>query len=154
MKNAELHPRTKHIDIRYHFIRNLVGEAAFKIVYVSSENQFADLFTKPMTAERHLPLVSCIGCVDLRASKKKALVCYGGPQVFLSSASGRIATLATTSRTLTLCCGAVFKLLMDMALISAARAGNSFHVNVVGLGSLYLGSTLATNSARCFNNFE
>ncbi|CAM9314851.1 unnamed protein product, partial [Choristocarpus tenellus] len=41
--------RTKHIDIRYHYVRNLVKEGKAEIVYVNSGEQHGDLFTKSLS---------------------------------------------------------------------------------------------------------
>ncbi|CAM9491077.1 unnamed protein product [Choristocarpus tenellus] len=41
--------RTKHIDIRYHYVRNQVKEGKVKIMYVNSGEQHGDLFTKPLS---------------------------------------------------------------------------------------------------------
>lgn len=40
--------RTKHIDVKFHFIRNLVLENFFKLKYVNTKSNLADLFTKPL----------------------------------------------------------------------------------------------------------
>ncbi|CAN0010261.1 unnamed protein product, partial [Sphacelaria rigidula] len=40
--------RSKHIDVRWHFIRDLVRTGAVKIVHVDSEWQHADILTKPL----------------------------------------------------------------------------------------------------------
>jgi hypothetical protein len=42
------HNRTKHIDIQYHFLRNHQQNGGIKIAYVSTHNQLADIFTKPL----------------------------------------------------------------------------------------------------------
>ena len=52
--------RTKHIDVRYHFIRELVKHKAIAIKYTESRNQHADILTKAIEAEgfvrhRHFP---------------------------------------------------------------------------------------------------
>ncbi|XP_012837630.1 PREDICTED: uncharacterized protein LOC105958166 [Erythranthe guttata] len=51
-KNPVQHSRTKHIEIRYHFIRNLVEEGTVSLEYVTTEKQLADIFTKPLDAQR------------------------------------------------------------------------------------------------------
>jgi hypothetical protein len=45
--NPEQHSRTKHIDIRHHFLRDHKDNGDIKICQVSTENQLADIFTKP-----------------------------------------------------------------------------------------------------------
>jgi hypothetical protein len=46
--NPVEHSRTKHIDIRYHFLRDHQQKGDIKIAYVSTHNQLADIFTKPL----------------------------------------------------------------------------------------------------------
>ena len=38
--------RTKHIDIKYHFIREFIVDGTVEIVFVTSENNDSDIFTK------------------------------------------------------------------------------------------------------------
>jgi hypothetical protein len=40
--------RTKHIDIRHHFLRNHQQKGDIDIYHISTENQLADIFTKPL----------------------------------------------------------------------------------------------------------
>jgi len=51
-KNPVQHSRTKHIEIRHHFIRDHVTNGDCEIQFVSTENQLANLFTKPLSKER------------------------------------------------------------------------------------------------------
>ncbi len=60
-KNPIHHSRTKHIDLRYHFIRDQVNQKVITLEYVPTENQLADLFTKPLSTERFNMLVREIG---------------------------------------------------------------------------------------------
>ena len=46
-KNLVQHSRIKHIDIRYHFICDLVEEKVVSLEHIFTENQLPDLFTKP-----------------------------------------------------------------------------------------------------------
>ena len=46
-KNSVQHSKTKHLEIRYHFIRNLVERKIVCIEYIPTERQNADIFTKP-----------------------------------------------------------------------------------------------------------
>ncbi|GKV28920.1 hypothetical protein SLEP1_g37906 [Rubroshorea leprosula] len=47
-KNPILHGRCKHIDVRNYFLRDLVKEGVIDLVYCRSEDQLADIFTKPL----------------------------------------------------------------------------------------------------------
>jgi hypothetical protein len=47
-KNPVFHQRTKHIDIRYHFIREKIQEMKIKLYYLPTELMIADLLTKPL----------------------------------------------------------------------------------------------------------
>ena len=47
-KNPVQHSRTKHIDIRHHFIRDLVEDKVINLEHVNTENQLADIFTKAL----------------------------------------------------------------------------------------------------------
>ena len=42
------HDKTKHIEIRYHFIRDMVQKGVVKLKYVPTEEQVADVLTKPL----------------------------------------------------------------------------------------------------------
>ncbi|KAG9458830.1 hypothetical protein H6P81_003338 [Aristolochia fimbriata] len=60
-KNPVQHSRTKHIDIRHHFIRELVEDGQVLIEHVSTENQLADIFTKSLEAKRFEFLCGALG---------------------------------------------------------------------------------------------
>ncbi|WVZ64308.1 hypothetical protein U9M48_013848 [Paspalum notatum var. saurae] len=47
-KNPVLHSRTKHIDVRFHFLRDHYEKEDIDLVHVVSANQLADIFTKPL----------------------------------------------------------------------------------------------------------
>nr|GEW38772.1 RNA-directed DNA polymerase, eukaryota [Tanacetum cinerariifolium] len=50
--NNVQHSRAKHIDVRYHFIKEHVENGIVKLYFVQTEYQFADIFTKPLPRER------------------------------------------------------------------------------------------------------
>ncbi|KAK0588038.1 hypothetical protein LWI29_033242 [Acer saccharum] len=60
-KNPVQHSRTKHIDIRHHFIRELVENKCIVLEHVGTNDQLADLFTKPLDATRFKTLSRFIG---------------------------------------------------------------------------------------------
>lgn len=47
-KNDDSGSCTKHIDLKYHLVRDLSNEDKFKLKYCSSEDMVADTFTKPL----------------------------------------------------------------------------------------------------------
>ncbi|GJR23857.1 retrovirus-related pol polyprotein from transposon TNT 1-94 [Tanacetum coccineum] len=59
--NPVQHSKTKHIDIRYHFIKEHVEKGTVEIYFVGTEYQLADLFTKALPKERFEYLVHRIG---------------------------------------------------------------------------------------------
>ena len=46
-----MRPRTKHINCKYHHFRKFVENKEVEIISVSTENQLADLWTKPLSQE-------------------------------------------------------------------------------------------------------
>jgi hypothetical protein len=53
VENPVMHRRTKHIDVRYHFIREKFQEGLFKVVYVNTKEQSADVLTKGLNGILH-----------------------------------------------------------------------------------------------------
>jgi hypothetical protein len=47
-KNPVLHSKTKHIPIKYHFLKEQVTNRIFQLNYIPSTKQIADIFTKPL----------------------------------------------------------------------------------------------------------
>ncbi|GFR08273.1 retrovirus-related Pol polyprotein from transposon TNT 1-94 [Trichonephila clavata] len=56
VKNPEFHNRTKHIDIRYKFIREQYENKQLNVINCSSEVQAADILTKSLAKDRFLKL--------------------------------------------------------------------------------------------------
>ena len=48
-KNPVQHQRSKHIDIRYHFIREEIQKGVLQLVHIPSDHNIADMFTKPVS---------------------------------------------------------------------------------------------------------
>ena len=47
-KNPVHHSKTKHIEIRHHFIRDHVTKGDIELKYIESKSNLADIFTKPL----------------------------------------------------------------------------------------------------------
>ena len=48
-KNLMQHSRTKHIEIRHHFLRDHVQKGDITLEFVSTKDQLADIFIKPLS---------------------------------------------------------------------------------------------------------
>jgi hypothetical protein len=64
-KNPVQHSRTKHIDIRHHFLRDLVESEVVYFSFIPTENQLADILTKPLDGSRFESLRKAIGVCDM-----------------------------------------------------------------------------------------
>jgi hypothetical protein len=60
------HSRTKHIDIRHHFLRDHQQKGDIDIYHISTENELADIVTKPLDEKRFCRLRSDLNVLDLR----------------------------------------------------------------------------------------
>ena len=54
--NPVQHSKTKHIEIRHQFLREHVMKEDIDIIHVSTEEQLADIFTKPLDEKRFCKL--------------------------------------------------------------------------------------------------
>ena len=59
-RNDVVKGRSKHIDIRLHFIRDLIKEKILQVSYVKTEDNLADILTKPLPAPRHSLLTNIL----------------------------------------------------------------------------------------------
>ena len=65
-ENPVEHSRTKHIDIRHHFLRDHQQKGDIEVFHVSTENQLADIFTKPLDEKTFCRLRSELNVLDSR----------------------------------------------------------------------------------------
>ena len=64
-KNPVQHSRTKHIEIQYHFIRDLVEDGTLTLEFIHTNDQKADLFTKLIDSKRFEFLCQNIGVISM-----------------------------------------------------------------------------------------
>ncbi|KAI3770338.1 hypothetical protein L6452_01466 [Arctium lappa] len=64
--NPVQHTKTKHIDVRYHFIKDHVEKGTIELFFVKTDYQLADLFTKPLDEKRFNFLISKLGMLNLK----------------------------------------------------------------------------------------
>jgi len=63
-KNSEFHAKTKHIDVKTHFVRDLVKNNKITVQHVPSCEMLADIFTKPLVRDKFRYLRESIGVVS------------------------------------------------------------------------------------------
>ena len=63
-KNQIQHSRTKHIEIRHHFIRDHVNNGNCEVKFVETKLQLVNIFTKPLPKERFFFLRNGLGILD------------------------------------------------------------------------------------------
>lgn len=62
-RNKENGKRTKHIDIKYHFIRDQIEQENIELKYVSTQEQVADIFTKGLSYPSFKKFLDKLGIV-------------------------------------------------------------------------------------------
>lgn len=60
-KNLVQHTRTKHIDIRHHFIRDIMEDKVVNLQHITTDQQLADIFTTPLNVVHFEHLRSELG---------------------------------------------------------------------------------------------
>ena len=63
-ENSVFHDRSKHIDMKYHYIRDIVQKGVVKLQYISTDEQVADIFTKPLARVKFAYFRERLGVVE------------------------------------------------------------------------------------------
>nr|GEV15468.1 hypothetical protein [Tanacetum cinerariifolium] len=71
--NSVQHSRAKHINVRYHFIKEQVENGIMELYFVQTEYQLADIFTKPLPRERFNFLIEKLGIKSMSPDTLKRL---------------------------------------------------------------------------------
>ena len=64
-KNPVMHSKTKHIAIKYHFVKELVHDKEIRLEYVHTKEQIVDIFTKPLPKDAFLNLRGNLRAIPL-----------------------------------------------------------------------------------------
>jgi hypothetical protein len=64
-RNLVMHSRRKHIDVRYHFLRELVNDGVVQLQFCGARQQIVDIFTKPLKLELFWELRRRLGVCEL-----------------------------------------------------------------------------------------
>nr|GEV52305.1 hypothetical protein [Tanacetum cinerariifolium] len=77
-KNSIMHNRSKHIDVRYYFLRDLVNDGAIELRYCNTLAQVADIMTKPLKVEQFEKLRDMMGMVKATENRRQLAlnVCF------------------------------------------------------------------------------
>jgi transposase-like protein len=67
--NQKFSNRTKHIDVKYHFIRKMVKERTIELIYVRTDENIADLMTKPLGPTKTTTLRKMAGMEAVNESR-------------------------------------------------------------------------------------
>ena len=68
VKNPILYDRSKHIDVKFHFLRDCIDGGQIVIEFVETSRQLADVLTKPLSRLRFSELKKTIGMVEVPTS--------------------------------------------------------------------------------------
>ena len=60
-KDSKYHSKTKHIDIKYNFVRDMVAQKEVNIQYISTHKMVVDPFTKPIPRDTFTNYVRSLG---------------------------------------------------------------------------------------------
>ena len=63
-KNVVFHKRTKHIDTKFHYIRDLVNNGEIVLQHCRTQEKVADILTKPLGHKSFEFLRECLGITD------------------------------------------------------------------------------------------
>ncbi len=64
-RNFFMHSKTKHIHIKFYFLREQVMSKVIKLEYIGTKNQIADIFTKPLPKSQFENLRDQLGVFPL-----------------------------------------------------------------------------------------
>ena len=64
-KNPMMHTKTKHIAIKYHYVRELVQEKEVKMEYINTKEKIVNIFTKALPKDAYEYLRGKLGVIPL-----------------------------------------------------------------------------------------
>ena len=70
-ENPVFHDKSKHIEIKYHYIRDMVQRGAVKLLYVATEEQIADVLMKPLARIKFEYFKERLGVLQIEASSQR-----------------------------------------------------------------------------------
>ena len=71
LENPVFHDRSKHIEIKYHYIKDMVQRGAVKLLYVAKEEHIADVLTNPLARLKFEYFREILGVLQIEASSQR-----------------------------------------------------------------------------------
>ena len=70
-KNPVFHNKSKHIEIKFHYIKDMVQRGVVKLEYVETEKQIADVLTKPLARVKFEYFRERLGVIHIDLPRKR-----------------------------------------------------------------------------------
>ena len=70
-KNLMFHDKSKHIEIKYHYIWDMVQRAAMKVLYVATDKKITNVLTKPLVRVKFEYLRERLGVIQIEVPQKR-----------------------------------------------------------------------------------
>jgi len=64
-KDNKFHARTKHINIQYHFICEAIEDKKIEVIYIPTDDNVSDIFTKPLAKTKFCRFVELLGLCSI-----------------------------------------------------------------------------------------
>ena len=71
LENPMFHDKSKNIEIKYYFIWDMVRSGAVKLQYVATDEQIADVLTKPLAKVKFEYFRERLGVIQIRVPRKR-----------------------------------------------------------------------------------
>jgi hypothetical protein len=83
VRNPVFHERNKHIDLRYHFIRNCLAEGIVSVTYINTVDQLADILMKALGRVKFQELRARIGMIQIGRDRDQGEIDRDNPRLDL-----------------------------------------------------------------------
>ena len=70
-ENPVFHDKLKHIEIKFHYIRDMVQRGVVKLQYMASKEEIADVFTKPLVRVKFEYFREILGVIQMEIPRKR-----------------------------------------------------------------------------------
>ena len=70
LENPIFHDKSKHIEIKYHYIRDMVQRGVLKLKYVAMDDHIADVLMKPLARVKFEYFRENLGVIQIEVSSK------------------------------------------------------------------------------------